>query len=186
MLRSLGSGLSHLTSLTTLNLSGPSGLWLDYSGQHLATTAAAAAAGLNPTAAASTSNGGSAAAAKAALPQLLLPALPHQQQHQLLGELASLTNLHTFILSHNRQLMVLPGCVSVMTGLRVLDVRGCGIRWLGDDVLQCVGLEELLLGDNVLDEIPPGVRRFTNLKVCGDPGSMSVGQPPSCAIISLN
>lgn len=163
MLRSLGQGFSRLTSLTALNLSGSSGLWLDYSAAQHAHTAAAAASSQLP--AASSSSSGSAAAARAALPQLLLPPLPHQQQHHLLPELARLARLHTLDMSNNRQLMVVPGCVSVLAGLAVLDVCGCGVRWLGDAVLDCGGLQQLLLRDNVLAELPEDISRLTNLKV---------------------
>eukprot|EP00878_Enallax_costatus_P007664 GHUV01008023.1.p1 GENE.GHUV01008023.1~~GHUV01008023.1.p1 ORF type:complete len:460 (+),score=174.93 GHUV01008023.1:34-1380(+) len=182
VLRTLGPGLSHLTNLTSLNLSGPSGLWLDYSAQDHATTAAAAAAGPSSAVTAASSSSGSAAAVRAALPQLLLPALPHQQQHQMLGDLASLTSLRMLDLSHNRQLMVLPGCVSGLTGLRLLDVRGCGIRWLGDDVLECVGLQELLLGDNVLADIPGAISRLTNLMVLDVGGCCSLWSIPRSLI----
>jgi hypothetical protein len=107
----------------------------------------------------------SAAAARAALPQLLLPPLPHQQQLLLLPELAALQQLRRLVLAHNRQLMVLPGALSVLTGLSHLDASGCGLRWLGDEVLCCSGLHELLLGDNVLVELPDDIVRLQSLRV---------------------
>jgi Leucine-rich repeat (LRR) protein len=176
-LRSLGSSFSSLIRLTELNLSGPSGLWADYSAAAAATTAAAAAANthsssvepglaehLNLVGAAGCCTS-SAAAARAALPQLLLPPLPHQQQVLLLPELAALQQLRRLVLAHNRQLVVLPGALSVLTGLSHLDASGCGLRWLGDEVLSCSGLQELLLSDNVLVELPDDISRLQPLRV---------------------
>lgn len=196
MLRSLGPSFSQLTSLTSLSLSGPSGLWADYSVAAATSCSSSssrhqiggASASVNPTASEAVGDGGggaaasaqpplwpvnltagccssSAAAARAALPQLLLPALPHQQQHQLLAELAGLQQLQRLVLSNNRQLMVLPGAVSTFTRLSHLDVRGCGLRWLGDDVLGARGLHELLLADNVLAELADDISRLQELKV---------------------
>eukprot|EP00775_Hariotina_reticulata_P005320 gene5319-5555_t len=105
---------------------------------------------------------GSAAAARAALP-LLLPALPHQQQQFLLQELSPLQLTH-LDLSCNRQLMVLPACLAQLKQLRVLDVRGCGLRWLGEDVLECSSLRELLLADNVLADVPEQISRLQQLQ----------------------
>jgi Leucine-rich repeat (LRR) protein len=106
---------------------------------------------------------GSAAAAQAALP-LLLPPLQHQQQQLLLQELAPLQLTH-LDLSNNRQLMVLPACLSLLKQLRVLDVRGCGLRWLGEEVLECGSLQELLLGDNMLVDVPEEISRLQQLQV---------------------
>jgi Leucine-rich repeat (LRR) protein len=171
--RSLGPGFSSLTSLTELNLSGPSGLWANYSAaaasahtsmQPVDSSAAEVAARFDAALLGGCCTS-SAAAARAALPQLLLPPLPHQQQLLLLPELAALQQLRRLILAHNRQLVVLPAAVSALTGLTCLDAGGCGLRWLGDEVLSCVGLQQLLLGDNVLVEVPEAISRLMSLRV---------------------
>lgn len=158
---SLGSGFSSLSSLTELNLAGPNCLFKDpvhhsspanhTAGSNVISFAAVAGLSQNTPA-------GDAADASA-------PLLSHEQQLQVLPQLAQLTNLRELSLAHNRDMLVLPASVCGLTQLEVLDVRSCSLRYLNDELWDCGGLRELLLGDNVLDALPDDIGRLQKLEV---------------------
>lgn len=114
--------------------------------------------------------GSSAAqAALEALPSLLtLPVLPHEQQLQALPELSCLPRLQKLLLAGNYTMRVLPACLSSVQQLRVLNASSCGLNFLTEELWECSALEELLLADNVLTEVPESVGRLQQLQVrCG-------------------
>jgi Leucine-rich repeat (LRR) protein len=160
---SLGSGFSSLSSLTELNLAGPNCLFKDPVHQH-STPASHSAAGGNVVSFAAVAGLGQGPpagdAADASAPQL-----SHEQQLQLLPQLAQLTRLRKLSLAHNRDMLVLPASVCSLTQLEVLDVRSCSLRYLNEELWDCGGLRELLLGDNVLDELPDDIGRLQQLEV---------------------
>jgi Leucine-rich repeat (LRR) protein len=104
-----------------------------------------------------------------------LQPLSHQQQLQALPDLAQLTNLRKLSLAHNRDLSVLPGSLSVLTQLEVLDARSCSLRFPPDELWACVGLRELLLGDNVLAGLPDDISKLQKLEVSQTGGTCNMG-----------
>lgn len=164
-LESLGSGFSGLSSLSSLNLTGPNCLFRDnarhpltpppcqqpqqQSQQQVHSTSNAS----NPTAAAGDEH-----------------VLSHEQQLELLPELALLSSLRELWLSHNRDMRVLPLAVCRLTALRLLDAVDCSLRYLNDELWECRELRALLLGDNVLADVPEEVGQLQKLQVRGGVG----------------
>lgn len=163
-LTGLGSTFSCLTRLTELNLSGPNLLFKDHTGSSThpaADTAAASGGPLHAPAALATH--------PAPTPQDL-PTLSHEQQRDLLPQLGALPNLRRLSLAHNRDMRMLPASLAGATQLRVLDVSSCSLRFLGEELWECVGLRELLLGDNVLAALGEDISRLQQLEVRLAPG----------------
>ena len=57
-----------------------------------------------------------------------------------------------------------PGACGKMKRLRQLDLRGCGLTCLPNDLDQMVNLETLSLGDNSLSHLCNGLKNMTKLK----------------------
>lgn len=150
-LHSLGPGFTSLSALTELNLSGLNSLFL-----------------VKPM--------GSAQARQIIAPpsaelqgieDLFLPpaVLSHQEQLEVLPELRSCTALVKLSLTSNRDMRVLPASLSALTALEVLDVGGCGLNFIDEQLWGCVELRELLLQDNVLTTLPDDISKLQKLQV---------------------
>lgn len=151
----LSSGISSLTQLTDLDLSGPNMLFK----QNQKITYLRNRHPVGPERdAASTAYSLNLEAARA-------HPLSEQQQFGVLPELSTLSSLRRLRLVHNRDMRVLPSSVCSLTQLQVLDASSCSLRYLNDELWQCVGLQELLLGDNVLALMSEDIRGLTNLEV---------------------
>jgi Leucine-rich repeat (LRR) protein len=170
-LSSLGTGFSRLTALTALKLGGCRGLWVDHStaapeggvASQQQQEGSAAAGG----AAASGTTAHSARLARSLLPAVLtMHPLPHEQQLQLLSELAPLSRLRQLLLTDVRALRVLPTCLGRLRGLQHLDASGCSIQFLTEELWAASGLTQLRLHDNVLSELPEDVGQLQQLQVC--------------------
>lgn len=159
-LAGLSSTFSCLTRLAELNLSGPNLLFKDHtsSAHPTADTAAASGGPLHAAAALGTHP------AAATMPQNL-PTLSHEQQRDLLPQLGALPNLRRLSLAHNRDMRMLPASLAGATQLQVLNVSSCSLRFLGEELWECVGLRELLLGDNVLAALGEDISRLQQLEV---------------------
>lgn len=175
-LMSLCSSFSCLTQLTDLNLSGPNMLFKDTSNMdavvHTLPLAAAAPAAV--TAHMHTADGLSrpplrhldeSTANALILESARRAALSEEQQQGVLPQLRSLSSLRRLCLAHNRDMRVLPDSVCSLTQLEYLDGSSCSLRYLNDELWGCVGLRELLLGDNVLAALSEDIRGLQNLEV---------------------
>jgi Leucine-rich repeat (LRR) protein len=150
------TALGALTALTELSLTASVGVWADFSPAGYSAAALAAASGQPPP----------RPGLRAVLPSvMLLPAMPHEQQLQVLPQLASLSNLRRLSLANNRYMRTLPACLSALTQLEVLDARACSIAFLNEELWQCTGLRELLLSDNVVQMLPDNIGQLKQLKV---------------------
>lgn len=163
----LGSGVSSLGSLTELNLSGPNLLFRDHTDHsHFGTDTAAGAAGgsADPqhTHAVTAAHGDNSPTLQDSSE---LPILSHEQQRGLLPQLSALASLRKLSLAHNRDMRVLPSSLAGATQLEVLDASSCSLRFLDDEPWGCVGLQELLLGDNVLGLIGEEIGNLQQLEV---------------------
>jgi hypothetical protein len=161
ILVSLCSSISALTQLTDLDLSGPNMLFKHGPLTHSIRNPRPAVEG----AALPDDAAGTAYTLSLHLHEGRTHALPEQQQLGVLRELASLSSLRRLRLAHNRDMRVLPRSVCKLTQLQHLDASSCSLRFLNDELWQCVGLRELLLGDNVLASLSDDIRGLTNLEV---------------------
>lgn len=161
ILVSLCSSISALTQLSDLDLSGPNMLFKHGPSTHWIRNRRPAAEGAAlPDDAAETAYNLSMQ-----MHEGRTHVLPEQQQLGVLPELSSLSSLRRLRLAHNRDMRVLPSSVCSLTQLEQLDASSCSLRYLNDELWQCVGLRELLLGDNVLASLSDDVRGLTNLEV---------------------
>jgi len=154
-LHSLGPGFSCLSALTQLNLSGPNSLFLRAPMKPAQARMVFAAPTPTP------------AECQQETANLFMPnpVLTHQQQLEVLPELRSCTALVKLSLASNRDMRVLPASLSVLTALEVLDVGGCGLNFIDEQLWGCAGLRELHLQDTVVSSLPDDISKLQKLQV---------------------
>ncbi|CAL8464368.1 g3903 [Coccomyxa elongata] len=99
----------------------------------------------------------------AALSQLNLLALDHNQLTEVPDAIGTLRSLQRLSLAHN-SLTQLPGTLGQLTALRRLDLRHNQLQSLPGEIGGCCALEELDAAENCLDALPDSLGRLQKLR----------------------
>lgn len=143
-LHTLGDGLSHLTSLTHLDLCECAAIY----GGHPDQAAVVRSTAVNHHGAPQSGSD-----------------MSHTLQLLQLPQLAALTNMLRLNLSHNHSLCMLPASISHLTRLTELDVTNCSIRFINDELWACQSLKRLTMACNLMPKLSDNISRLVDLEV---------------------